>query len=608
MKKFSFLLFHKEYESFLEQLRSVGLVHINEKEGEVEDPQFDEIIRELSRIDALVKEFVKLKGESDTLDIKGVKKYKSAVSVIEAYQKLLEEKDALVVKQQQLEKYKEVWSPWGDFDLSKLDKIQEAGWDIGFYSCSERDWSPSWLEQYDILEIARHGVNRFFVIVSAVNDAVEIEADKVELPPISFTQCVSEVSQIEKKLAVNSDKLQQLTTVGLPLLEAYQLETQDKVNFASVHLTGDKVADNHVYLLEGYAPVEQVAEVKTFLDSEQIYYQESDPSFEERVPIKLKNNRFVRLFEMIGDLYSLPKYGELDLTPYFAPFYLLFFGFCLGDAGYGLLLMIMGFVFAPRTEGTTKSAMNLFKWLGLSTIFFGLLGGTLFGINLYDEGWGFYGNLNQALDAQGKTMNDHLFNLALILGVVQVLFGMIVKAINESKQFGIRYAVGTMGWLTLFFGILGTLVLGSFDVSETVIEYVRYGVLGVWFFAALLFNNPDRSMFANLGAGVWDSYNMATGMMGDILSYIRLFALGISSSILGFVFNTLAVQFAPENIIGKIIVMTVILVIGHGLNLFMGVLGSFVHPVRLTFVEFYKNAGFTGGGVKYNPFHKRADK
>jgi V/A-type H+/Na+-transporting ATPase subunit I len=108
----------------------------------------------------------------------------------------------------------------------------------------------------------------------------------------------------------------------------------------------------------------------------------------------------------------------------------------------------------------------------------------------------------------------------------------------------------------------------------------------------------------NFGLGLWNTYNMATGLLGDLLSYIRLFALGISSAILGFVFNSLAVSMSGSIPVVSAIVMVIILVFGHSINLFMSGLGAFVHPMRLTFVEFYKNAGFTGGGKKYNPFRK----
>ena len=108
--------------------------------------------------------------------------------------------------------------------------------------------------------------------------------------------------------------------------------------------------------------------------------------------------------------------------------------------------------------------------------------------------------------------------------------------------------------------------------------------------------------FLNLGLGLWDTYNMATGLLGDVLSYVRLFALGLSGGILASVFNSLAAGMSPDNAIVKPIVYVLIFLIGHAINMFMNVLGAIVHPVRLTFVEFYNNAEFEGGGKKYNPF------
>ena len=108
----------------------------------------------------------------------------------------------------------------------------------------------------------------------------------------------------------------------------------------------------------------------------------------------------------------------------------------------------------------------------------------------------------------------------------------------------------------------------------------------------------------NVGAGLWDTYNMATGILGDVLSYIRLFALGISGAVMGFVFNDLAFNLSPDIPGVKQLVILIILLLGHGINIFMSSLSAFVHPMRLTFVEFYKNSGFEGGGKKYKPFSK----
>ena len=135
---------------------------------------------------------------------------------------------------------------------------------------------------------------------------------------------------------------------------------------------------------------------------------------------------------------------------------------------------------------------------------------------------------------------------------------------------------------------------------------VHPGVGGV---LMLLLNNPRRNPLINFGAGLWDLYNNLTGLLSDVLSYIRLFAIGLSGGVLALVFNTLASGFVPEgaNILVRLLIMIPILLIGHGINLFMSTISSFVHPLRLTFVEFYKNAGFEMAPRNFDPIRKMND-
>ena len=156
-------------------------------------------------------------------------------------------------------------------------------------------------------------------------------------------------------------------------------------------------------------------------------------------------------------------------------------------------------------------------------------------------------------------------------------------------------------FLILGGGACYLLSVKGYDITIPV--YVIAIVAGLLIF---VLNNIRRNVFINIGAGLWDSYNMLTGLLGDTLSYIRLFALGISSAVLGLVFNDLAMNMSPDIPGLRQLTMLIILLFGHSINLFMAGLGSFVHPMRLTFVEFYKNAGFEGGGKKYQPYKKRA--
>ena len=317
----------------------------------------------------------------------------------------------------------------------------------------------------------------------------------------------------------------------------------------------------------------------------------------------MKNKGFASKFEVLGELYALPDYRELDLTPFFAPFYTIFFGFCIGDAGYGILLTLVALFAKLKVSKEMKPIATLISYLGISTFVFGIISGTFFGINLYETSLPGYRQLQALYVANNTNMNSILFAMALGLGAIQILFGMGVKAANETVQFGIKYAVSTIGWIILLMGVAIIGGLSKFGVvpMETM-KPVLYGLLGVTGVLILFLNSPGKNIFVNFGLGLWNTYNMVTGVLGDLLSYIRLFALGIATAILGFVFNSLAMS-VSGGFFGAIF-MVIVLIIGHSINLFMGTLGAFVHPMRLTFVEFYKNSGFNGGGKKYHPFRK----
>jgi V/A-type H+-transporting ATPase subunit I len=293
----------------------------------------------------------------------------------------------------------------------------------------------------------------------------------------------------------------------------------------------------------------------------------------------------------------------MDLTPFFAPFFMLFFGFCLGDAGYGLLILIGATLLKRRVSKDMKKILSLLQWLGVTTIILGELFGTFFGINLIevaDEG-----RISWLVPFRELMFNsEKMFYFALILGGLQIIYGMFIKAANITRQRGFKYALSTVGWIFL---IVVSIALFSMknETNTGMINTLFYVLLGFSGILILFMNNPDKNIMINFGGGLWDVYSMVTGVMGDLLSYIRLFALGVSSAILGYVFNDLAMQMSGDVPVLSQLIFVVILLVGHGLNIFMASLGAFVHPMRLTFVEFYKNAGFEGGGKSYDPFRRK---
>jgi V/A-type H+-transporting ATPase subunit I len=244
-----------------------------------------------------------------------------------------------------------------------------------------------------------------------------------------------------------------------------------------------------------------------------------------------------------------------------------------------------------------RGMLRLGQILGASTMVCGLLTGGFFGFSIYETNIPFFQNMKE----QVYFDNQQMFVLSLILGVIQILFGMILKIFNRIKQFGFRYALSTIGWVVLLLSVIVAYLFPSLLAMGSTPHQIVMGVAAI---PILFFNSPGKNPLLNLGLGLYDTYNMATGLLGDVLSYVRLFALGLSGGILASVFNSLALGLKPDNVVTGSLVFLIIFLFGHAMNMFMNVLGAIVHPMRLTFVEFYKNAEFKGGGKRYEPFRK----
>lgn len=596
MKKLAFLIYHKDYDTFLEQVRNLGVVHVVTKsQGEAENQDLQATIRLSARYAAAIKllEGMNVKAADKTSG--NADKGEQVLDKLETLQQYDAETNHRI---QAIEKEITAMEPWGDFKMESLKRLRDAGYEVGFYICSDKVYDEEWETKYHAVVINHIGSKVYFVTVTPVTETVSLDVESAKIADRSLSEIIQEKEKLDAERAETENAMKELAENSIPDLKAAQVRTSQLVDFDKVKLSADSLAGNKLMLLEGWAPAENAQQLNDFLKSSEVYYEISDPVPGDNVPIQLNNKGFFKLFEPIMKLYMLPKYNELDLTPFFAPFFMLFFGLCLGDTGYGLfiLLGISGYrLIAKSISPSMKPILTLVQLLGLSTAICGLLTGTCFGFNLYDINVPFIQKMKEVIMLD----NQQMFNLSLILGAIQIIFGMTLKAVNQAIQFGFKYAISTIGWLLVLvstavaFAAPGVMAMGG---------TLHLAILAVGGLMVYLFNSPGKNIFLNIGLGLWDTYNMATGLLGDILSYVRLFALGLSGGILAGVFNSLAVGMSPDNVIAGPIVMVLIFVIGHSINIFMNVLGAMVHPMRLTFVEFFKNSGYEGGGKEYKPF------
>lgn len=609
MNKLTLLIYHKEYEAFLERLRSVGVVHIEEKKsGAPDSPEVQDMLSLSNRYTRIIKNLEK----SGEVAVAPAAQGADSEALLAAADGLFADVEQLKVALQVVEKDIATMTPWGDFDFSLIEKLSAAGYDVKFFISTPKDFKEEWRDIYNAVTVGDSSSKLHFVTVTQTGVPVDVDAEVAKLPTISLSALKAEANRIAVEIAAKEEAVKAFTRDNLATINEGLIQLHKQMEFSNVALSGEKVSGDKLLLVQGWVPEDDKAPLIEMLDKECVFYEVSKPKLGDKVPVKFKNNAFTRMYEVLTRMYGMPGGTDFDPTPIVAPFFSLFFAFCMGDAGYGLILILLGFLLKKKLGKDMAGMMNLVMTLGVCTTFLGALFGTFFGMSLLDS------DIPQTLKnfiISGKVElfgaeYDKQMILALAIGVVHISIAMTVKAINNTVFFGFKESLATWGWWLVVVGgaIIGTLSFLSL-IPADVSKWVFIVVGGIGAVLIYLLNDLKRNVLLNVGAGLWDTYNMAAGLLGDILSYIRLFALGLAGGMLGQTFNSLALMVVDgAEGVGAVIGWIgfgLIIVFGHTLNIAMSCLSAFVHPLRLTFVEYFKNAGYEGNGVEYKPFKKQ---
>ena len=598
MTKLTMLIYHRDYNQFLIDLRDHGVVHVHTKKETLQDEVLKAKMTEVKHVNNVIKLLSQQSTVNGQQTLTTELRNEELLNCIDSK---FAEIDSIQQQIASLQKDDNVYNVWGEFPEDKIKQIQSNNWDLRFFSVPQSKYDESWEQEFNAFIINEISGFKYFTTLTSKDKDVNIEAEKYHFPSLSKSEIKTKIEELTSKLNETRQYLCEISEDAIKKLNEYKILVQEDADFYKVSEAAQHLADDKIMALEGWVPTDIEGDTIAWLSNEDIYFEATEPEKNvDNPPIKLKNRRFARLFEMIGNLYSIPTYWELDMTPFFAPFFVMFFGFCLGDLGYGALICIitLALILSKKLKDM-NNVLWLGFFLGFGTVIMGTISGTFFGVPLLDvEGIPFLDKLKGIMFQPDGLYSA--FYVSLIIGVFQILFGMCLKIINMTKLYGFSAAIPTIGWVIM---LLGGIV--SFLVDGIGVPFYACLITGA--VLVFLLNGPINSFaapFKNIGSGLWDTYNMATGLLGDVLSYIRLFALGLSGSILGLVFNDLAVSMKPDIPVLGTIVMIIILLFGHTMNIALSALSAFVHPMRLTFVEFYKNSGFVGGAKEYKPFKK----
>ena len=609
MIRYDIVLYAGEQERFVETLRELGLVDITTTGWEPSEDDRAVLVEIEARTKAI--EFLSSFAKSKAFNANALP-YATGEEAYECYAAAREDRQQLQQEEARLRKLADDVAPWGNFSASDIERLASRGVAVRLFTAQAAAYDrfvAEAVEGVTVAEIARTQSGVYFAVVTTDDVQYIVDGQEVRLPDMNSAQLRAKADElVARDEALNEVFSRAALSTALIASESGQLK--ERLQGLKVGATAQREADGSLILLEGWAEADTADRVDALLkEYPYLVFERRDATMDDDAPVKLKNNKFARLFELIGAMYALPKYGTMDLTGIFGVFYMLFFAICLCDAGYGLVLLMVGLYLWFKGGKGMRQAAGLSIVCASATVAFGFYANSFFGLTISDY---LPIHKDMLLDFQNE-----FFGIALALGVFQILVGLAINIWMKAKLFGITSTFGTLGWfIILLTGVAaaGLPMMGMEIPGLTMSSPLFYGLMGVGALFMLVLNNVKRNPIINIGAGLWDAYNNITGLLSDVLSYIRLFAIGLSGGVLAQVFNSLAKGLsgfgdiaadAPWTAyIGPVIGAAVILIIGHAINLFMSAISSFVHPMRLTFVEFYKNAGFEMSQRSFDPIRK----
>ena len=414
------------------------------------------------------------------------------------------------------------------------------------------------------------------------------EYDHAELPAERIAQLKANIRQQEavadamtKSLAASKNELDQLK-VQLDYLCNLSSRQESKNQLASTQ---------NLAALEGWIESNQVQALEACLTEQfgqsiLIQTREIRQDEEDKVPTKLKNNALVEPFELVTEMYSLPKYGDKDPTPVVSLFYFVFFGMMVADIGYGLLLFVgtsLALHFFHVKPGLAKN-LRFFRLLGVAVIIWGLVYGSFFGFELP------FALISTSSDAMT------ILVISVVFGFVTVLAGLFLSGLKNMrlKDYAEAYNAG-FAWVLILLGLL-LLALGNFFPSLAFAATIGQWLAIINALGILAVSIVSAKSLAGLGSGLFNLYNVS-GYVGDLVSFTRLMALGLSGASIGSAFNLIVSLFPP---VARFSIGILLFIALHLVNMFLSFLSGYVHGARLIFVEFFGKF-YDGGGKPFTP-------
>lgn len=636
MSKFSLFAFDSDRERLLHELQKFGYVHfdslddneelLNEGLQTVTVPEsIGEIDEEISKVKYAIE--LLSKYEEKETGIKAMIKGKESLSFEELEEKALKidylpvynelrqlasELDKINSKIKDLETLKDEYSNWKglNYPIVEINRLKNVKVFLGtipkkMWENFERDALN--LSYTYIEAISEDKDNVYLFAMSLLDEAdafneilrsnsyssIKLEGQKTPREEIEYLN--EELSSLNAKTEEITGKIKVLSK-NLPefqIIYEYLMNKKLRVMAAENFLKTDKVD-----VISGYIPSDMKEDFENTIRKtlNDVYYLEIKEAEKDdpNVPILLKNNKFAETFESLTSMYALPLYNEIDPTPLLAPFYLAFFGMMVADAGYGILMLI-GTLIALKVANLSESQkkfIKFFYYLSYSTIIWGVIYGSYFGGIIPIKG---------LIDPANQYQQILIGSMAF--GLIHLFFGLGIKAymnIRDKKYFD---AISDVGFWYMAVGGSIAFLISKVTAAPPILQKVSLPIMVIGMVGIVLTGGRDaKTIFGKAVSGLYSLYGISS-WVGDIVSYSRLMALGLAGGFIASSINMMMDMLFAKGVVG-IIAGVVVFIVGQLFNIFLSLLGAYVHTLRLTYVEFFGKF-YNGGGRYFKIFRSK---
>ena len=590
MKKITILVSKNSQRDFLNKLRKKGAVHVKH----LKMPSSEEITQTQDKITLLknasdILSPYKTKPAKSKEGLKNKELIKHAWDIVETFN----EKEYAESQMCTINDEIKWFAPWGGFDPENLESLKEKNIFIRLYRIRKNDIEKiEHAKKQNIHIIKKEKGNLFIAFVSSEKDE-KLDFDEIYPPKRGLDELKNRLTH-SATLIKDIDSFFNETAYLKDAFRDEIINLEKTLKFLKVD--SGMGAEEVFSYLQGYCPEKEVKNVIALCKSEDAGYLVEDPDDPDEAPTLIKNPRWVDIISPVFKfMNTLPGYIEYDISLPFLVFFSLFFAMLIGDAGYGILFLAVTYLVKRKAKKAPGELFYLLYLLSAATIAWGVITGTYFGVEKIAE-----------LPILSTMVVDRLYNfqagnqnfmiyLCFIIGAVHLSLAhlmQIVKTINSIT------AIAQAGWILVIWGLF--FAAGTFVIGNTFPEFAGY-LLAIGAFLVLLFSNAHKNFIKGIFITLADLPLKIISSFSDVVSYLRLFAVGYASFIMAKSFNDMALA-AGFNSVASSLGAAFILFFGHTLNIALGLMAIIVHGIRLNMLEFSGHLNMQWSGKQYEPF------